>query len=68
MAEKLINRISDTVFIEPHPQVFLFHCDEIILKAGSIELKIPDFIQLTNIDTLAFEIRGEKMVFKKVKS
>ena len=44
-----------------------FECEELIFKAGSIEIKIPEFLSLDGVENIIFNINGEKYKFKRVK-
>jgi len=43
----------------------MFNCEELIFKAGSIEIKIPEFLSLDGVKNIIFNIKGEKYEFEK---
>jgi len=48
-------------------QKLYFNVDEIVLQCGKLKLKLPEFIDLTDVDELIFDFGEKKHVYVKRK-
>jgi len=55
---------ENLIILDPAPPTKLcFHVEEIIIQCGKLQLKLPKFWDLKDIDEITFQFEDEKYVY-----